>query len=182
LQVHYYRTGVEERDRTKIGLYFSKSPRPVRTRLGVAINRDFKIPAGDANHVVRASHEIKQDAYLFAITPHMHLIGETMDVVATLPDGQKIPLIRIDDWDFNWQIAYQYRQLQHLPAGTRVDLVATFDNSADNPNNPNSPPGVVGWGEKTTDEMCIAFLGLVNHSEYDPDAKRRRETVAGISK
>ncbi len=146
--------------------------------MAIAINHDFKIPAGDADYEVRASCDIRQDSYLFAITPHMHLLGETMDVTATLPDGQNIPLIRIDDWDFNWQIAYQYRQLQHLPAGTRIDVVATFDNSADNPNNPNSPPAAVGWGEKTTDEMCIAFLGIVSQSEYDPDTRSRRQNIA----
>jgi hypothetical protein len=83
-------------------------------------------------------------------------------------------LIRIDDWDFNWQTTYRYRDLQLLPAGTKVKLVATFDNSAENPNNPNSPPREIGWGEKTTDEMCIAFLGLVRKADYDPESVDRR--------
>ena len=168
LQVHYYRTGFEERDRTKVGVYFSKSPRPVPTRLAVAINRDFKIPKDVKNHEVRAECRIEEASYLYAITPHMHLVGETMSVTAHLPDGERLPLIRIDDWDFNWQTTYRYRDLQLLPAGTRIELVATFDNSAENPNNPNLPPQEIVWGEKTTDEMCIAFLGRVRQSEYDP--------------
>ena len=108
----------------------------------------------------------------------MHLIGETMKVTAHCPDGTVIPVVKIDDWDFNWQNTYHFRSLQHLPAGTEVRLVATFDNSAENPNNPNSPPKEIGWGEKTTDEMCIAFLGLLSESEYDPTTgKRRQESV-----
>jgi hypothetical protein len=177
LQVHYYRTGFEEQDRTKVGLYFAKSPRPVATRVNLAINREFRVPAGKKDHEVRAECEIKEASYLYAITPHMHLIGETMSVKAHLPEGEIRPLIRIDDWDFNWQTSYRYRDLQLLPAGTRVELVATFDNSAENPNNPNSPPRDIMWGEKTTDEMCIAFLGLVRKSEYDPPQMTRRSTA-----
>ena len=132
------------------------------------------MPAGEKDYEVRAECEIEESAYLYSITPHMHLIGETINVTATLPEGQVIPLIRIDDWDFNWQTTYRYRDLTLLPAGTKIQLVATFDNSADNPNNPNSPPKDVSWGEKTTDEMCLAFLGLMRQSEYDPVAERRR--------
>ncbi len=169
LQVHYYRTGVEERDRTRVGIYFSPDPDPVPTRLATVINTKFVIPAGEKRHEVRAQHVIKESSYLFAVTPHMHLIGETMQVTAHCPNGKEIPIVKIDDWDFNWQNTYLFREFQHLPAGTKVQLVATFDNSPENPNNPNSPPQDVAWGEKTTDEMCIAFLGLLRESEYDPE-------------
>lgn len=187
LQVHYYRTGVEERDRTKLGIYFSKATQPVAVRMAVPINNGFEVPAGARAYEVRAQRTIKKSAYLFSITPHMHMIGETMEVNATLPGGKRLPLIRIDDWDFNWQATYRYRDLTLLPAGTKIDLVATYDNSADNPNNPSSPPRVVRWGEKTTDEMCLAFLGLLRESEYDPTENGRRtgkqleETVASAS-
>ena len=176
LQVHYYRSGFEEQDRTTVGLYFSGSPHPVKAESKVVINHKFRIPAGADCHEVRAESEIKQASYLYGITPHMHLIGESMSVTADLPDGSKLPLIRIDDWDFNWQTTYRYRDLQLLPAGTKVKLVARFDNSAENPNNPNSPPRKIGWGEKTTDEMCIAFLGLVREADYDPKSGSRVPT------
>ena len=175
LQVHYYRTGVEERDRTKVGIYFSKAPRPVRIAGGMAINKKFAIPAGERSAEVRAEHEIEEDSLLFRVTPHMHMIGETMTVTAHCPDGNVIPVIRIDDWDFNWQQSYQFKDFQHLPAGTKVKLVATFDNSTGNPNNPHSPPQDIQWGEKTTDEMCIAFLGMLKVSEYDPIRMSRRK-------
>lgn len=174
VQVHYYRTGFEEQDQTKFGLYFSKAERPVPTRMEVAINHRFVIPPGETSYPVKAQCRIHQDSYLYSIMPHMHLIGETMSVTATLPDGQTLPLIKINDWDFNWQTIYRYKDLHYLPAGTLVSVEATFDNSDANPNNPNHPPKPIGWGEKTTDEMCIAFLSLVLESEYDPESKGRR--------
>ena len=69
-------------------------------------------------------------------------------------------LINISDWDFNWQGMYRYKTPMALPVGTRIALSAYYDNSADNPRNPNSPPRAVSWGEATTDEMCIAFIGV----------------------
>jgi len=83
-----------------------------------------------------------------------------MRVTATLPNGQTKCLINIDDWDFNWQGMYRYENAVALPALTRVSLEAFYDNSSGNPRNPNNPPRAVSWGEETTDEMCIAFLGV----------------------
>ena len=78
-----------------------------------------------------------------------------------LLQGKAHDLIWIQDWDFNWQDIYHYKEPLFLPAGSRVDLVAHFDNSVENPANPNDPPVPVGWGEKTTDEMCIGFFYYV---------------------
>lgn len=178
LQVHYYRSGVEERDKTMIGIYFSKDADPVPVRGSLAINHDFTIPPKAKRYEVRAERTIKQNSYLFSVTPHMHLIGETMEVNAHLPNGEVLPMVKIDDWDFNWQTTYHFQELRLLPKGTKVKLVATFDNSAENPNNPNREPKPISWGEKTTDEMCIAFFGLLRESEYDPQTKRRRAKLA----
>jgi len=101
------------------------------------------------------------------VAPHMHLIGKEMKVTATLPDGSTKPMIWIKDWDFNWQGQYRFKQPMILPAGTRVDMEATFDNSADNPRNPNDPPKIVRWGEQTTDEMAIVFLQCVTSNPAD---------------
>ena len=168
MQVHYYRTGHLERDRSRLGLYFSKAAETTKLRIGDAINRDFVIPAGENWHEVLASETFKRDVYLLATMPHMHLLGRDMRLVATTPSGDKHDLIWIQDWDFNWQDVYHYREPLFFPAGTRVDLVAHFDNSAENPANPHDPPIPVGWGEKTTDEMCIGFLYYVKASEFSP--------------
>ena len=168
LQVHYYRTGVEEKDRTKVGLYFCKHPRPAPIRMGVAINNKFIIPPGEKRHRVNATWNVKEPIYAISVTPHMHLLGKEMKVTAHLPDGEVEPLVWVKDWDFNWQSAYHYRQPLFLPQGTKVKLVSYFDNSSENPNNPHDPPQPVRWGEKTTDEMCLTFVGYLRAKEWQP--------------
>lgn len=166
IQVHYHRTGKTERDRTRIGLHFAKEPvtrlvRPIPVAPPGGRWSGMRIPAGDANHAVRGDAYLPHDSLLLTITPHMHLLGKDMTVTATRPDGSVERLLRVEHWNFDWQESYQYRSPVPLPKGTRIDLVAHFDNSAANPRNPTLPPRDVGWGEQTTDEMCLAFLELV---------------------
>ena len=92
---------------------------------------------------------------------HMHLLGRTMTATATLPDGTVKPVLSIRDWDFAWQSYYQYAEPLRLPAGTRLQATWTFDNSADNPDNPSDPPRRVRFGEQTTDEMGVLILDVI---------------------
>lgn len=166
MQVHYHRSGKPETDRTQLGLYFAKPPvtRLVRSMPVMPFGARWsgmKIPAQAANHEVRATIELPADLMAVTITPHMHLLGKDMQVTATLPDGKLVPLIHIKNWDFNWQESYQFREPVTLPKGTRIEMVAHFDNSSGNPNNPRHPPETVHWGEQTNDEMCIAFVEMV---------------------
>jgi hypothetical protein len=166
MQVHYHKTGKPELDQTKLGLYFSKAPpkRAVGFFMVLPIDARFggmQITPGDANYEVRADFYVNQPLEAITITPHMHLLGKDMTVTAHLPDGTKEPLLRIDDWDFNWQETYSFAKPVSLPAGTTLKLVAHFDNSENNPYNPNRPPKLVTWGEQTTEEMCIAFLEVL---------------------
>ena len=168
LQVHYHnRRGVTESDRTQIGLYFSKKPVDKRVRAIPVMNRTFLIPAGEGRHEVRASYTVPMGRNLHAIgiAPHMHLLGREMKVTATYPDGTVQSLIYIDDWDFHWQGNYTFAKSVPLPGGTRIDVHAIYDNSTANRRNPTSPPRDVRWGEETTDEMCIAFVGVTVDSE-----------------
>lgn len=167
MQVHYHPSGKPASDQTQLGLHFAKPPvtRAVRTLpvmpLGGPLS-GMKIPAGAKHHEVAASLTLPRDLMAVAITPHMHLIGRDMKVTATLPDDTVVPLIHIQNWDFNWQEGYAFREPVSLPRGTRIDMVAHFDNSAENPFNPRNPPQLVKWGEQTTDEMCIAFIEVVS--------------------
>jgi len=126
------------------------------------INTTFTIPPNDANYKVTAQWPILTPVamHLWLIAPHMHLLGRKMRVELTPPNGASQCLINIDDWDFHWQGAYRYREPIAIPALSRLSLVAYYDNSSANPRNPNDPPKAVSWGEATTDEMCIAFLGV----------------------
>jgi len=163
MQVHYHpHHGPPEPDQTELAIYFAKRPPRATMRVLPVINQNFTIPAGAQNHQVNAEFPflLPFAGKLWFVAPHMHLLGKKMNVQMTMPGGETKCLINIDDWDFNWQGSYQYREPIDLPAGTRLWLNAWYDNSASNPRNPNSPPKAVGWGEATTDEMCIAFLGV----------------------
>jgi hypothetical protein len=157
LQVHYHPTGKPEHDRSTIALYFVKQPKNAAAAISI-INRGFYLPPGDTNHQVTGSYTLPQDVTMVGVIPHMHLLGREMRVTATLPDGSVRPLVWVKDWSFNWQDQYLFAETFKLPAGTRLELVAHYDNSAANVSNPSSPPKPVHWGEQTTDEMCICFF------------------------
>lgn len=171
MQVHYHADGRPEEDITQIGIYFAHKPvtKPYRI-IPVAVPK-LNIPAGEKSYTVSQTYPVPLDATIYQVTPHMHLLGKKIEMTATLPDGTVMPLIKIDDWDFNWQDSYVYKEPLHLPKGSKVTLTATYDNSTGNPRNPNNPPKPVTWGEATTDEMCIGFLGFTADNEEDPLVK-----------
>lgn len=160
VQIHYHPSGKVERDQSQLGLRFSGPPTK-----GVAamlmLNTNIYISAGVNEHWVKASMTMPRDGDLFAISPHAHYLAKEMKIDAHFPDGSTKHLIYIKDWDFNWQGQYRYKEPVHLPAGTRIELAYSYDNSTANPQNPSNPPKAVRWGEQTTDEMAIAFLGIM---------------------
>ncbi len=166
LQVHYHKSGKPETDRTRMGLHFVQGPVDKRVRWLTVVNPLFRLTPGETKQTVRAVQMVPVDSTVYAVMPHMHLLGKTADVTATLPDGTQKKLVGVPGWDFNWQQTYAFNEPVKLPAGTRIDLVATYDNSAENPRNPSTPPRPVTWGEQTTDEMCLAFL------IYTPDGEQ----------
>ena len=154
LQVHYHvHTGQPTPDQTKLAIYYKdKKPAKLMTILPV-INQTFTIPPLTDNYRVTAQFPIAAPwpTHLWMVAPHMHLLGHKMHVIATYPDGHTECLINIDNWEFNWQGVYPYTKPFAFPAGTKFSLEAYYDN-------PGSRS--VSWGEATTDEMCIAFLGF----------------------
>jgi peroxiredoxin len=166
LETHYHRTGRPETDEgAQVGLYFAKKPVQKQLHVHMIANPFFRIPPGAERHKVVATYTVPKDVRALDVMPHMHLIGREMTVTATFPDGKAMDLVAIKDWDFNWQETYQFRDLLPLPRGTKIRVEAFYDNSEKNPNNPSFPPRAVGWGEQTTDEMCIAFIHFTNDSE-----------------
>lgn len=168
MQVHYHNHGgAAERDRTAIKLTFASGPVERRLRSLILANNRLVIPAGAPRHAVSFSFTIPRDRNVHAhsIVPHMHLLGREIEVTAVRPDGKKLPLIRIDDWDFNWQGYYTFTKPVALPGGTRLDVRAVYDNSAGNPRNPSSPPRDVRWGEATTDEMVLVLIRFTDDAE-----------------
>lgn len=186
LQVHYHKSGKPETDASTIGLYFAKGPVDKQIRSAVVMpprprlfgRPQLRIPAGSARHEVKGETTIRQDSHLLAVFPHMHLLGRDFVMTAVRPDGSRQTLIRIDDWDFNWQNPYEFLKPVALPKGTKVEMLAHFDNSPGNLRNPSRPPVEVTWGEETTDEMCIGFMQLTLDGEHlanrSPDQIRPR--------
>ncbi|MGZ3389782.1 MAG: monooxygenase, partial [Isosphaeraceae bacterium] len=166
VQVHYHPDGKAEVDRMRIGLWFSRKPiRQILHRFA-ALNQDMKLPFGESNTEIQAAWPIPVDLVAHAVVPHMHLLGKDMLMTVTFPDGRTQDLIKIDNWDFNWQYSYYFEKPLDLPKGSVVKVVAHYDNSAENPRRPKEmKPEEVRWGEATTDEMCIGFIGVTKKGQ-----------------
>lgn len=167
LEVHYHKDGKTETDRTKLGLHFCRSTVDKQVAGLFVLNFGFQIPPGASHHEVKATSIVQKDSHIFSVTPHMHLIGREMKVWATLPDGTEKPLVWIKDWDFNWQNSYFLKEPLAVPKGTKISLVSYYDNSSDNPRNPKQNlTRTIGWGEQTTDEMCVALISATTDAEH----------------
>lgn len=160
LQVHYTPNGTEQTDRSKVGLTFAK-PETVRKRVrgAFALNFQFRIPPGADSHPVEADYKFGQDSQLVALFPHMHLRGKSFQFEARYPDGNKEILLDVPRWDFNWQNQYVLAKPKRIPEGTILHCSATFDNSANNPANPD-PNSPVTFGEQTWQEMMVGYLDM----------------------
>jgi hypothetical protein len=165
MQIHYHPTGKPEQDRSRIGLYFSdysaRNPPPKKVVDVALVSKRIDIPAGDAAYKVDDHFTLPVAVWATGIIPHAHYIAKQVREWATLPDGKRVWLLRIDDWDFNWQDQYRYAKPFILPADTRLDMEIVYDNSARNPRNPNSPPKRVVWGPDSTDEMAGVHLQAI---------------------
>jgi hypothetical protein len=177
IQVHYHKNGKVEKDRSSVGIYFAKKPieRPLEwTEL---VDEHLHIPAGAEHHMAQRRRTLNRDVELLAVLPHMHLLGREAVLEAKLPDGTTKTLIHIADWDFNWQDLYFLKEPLRLPKGTVITGTMWYDNSSANPNNPHDPPKDVGWGEQTTDEMFLFYVGFVKAKTQSapvaPPAKKK---------
>jgi Copper type II ascorbate-dependent monooxygenase, N-terminal domain/Copper type II ascorbate-dependent monooxygenase, C-terminal domain len=165
IQMHYHPSGKPETDRTRIGLHFASKPIHQTLHWTAAINPGLELPPGQTNTEIKAAWPVPVDLVAYAVTPHMHLLGRDMAMSITYPNGRVQELIKIDDWDFNWQYSYFFEQPLDLPKGSVLNVVAHYDNSASNPHNPNKPPKFVKWGEATTDEMCAGFIAVTKKGQ-----------------
>jgi len=161
--VHFHPSGKPETEKSLIGIYFSDRPPDknlmslsVPTLFGVGAGID--IPAGTKDYTIKESFTLPGDVKVYSAGAHAHYLARQMIATATLPDGSTRSLLRIKDWDFNWQDGYVFKQPFTLPKGTRIDATITYDNSAENPRNPISPPRRAVFGEQSFDEMGAVLL------------------------
>jgi peroxiredoxin/mono/diheme cytochrome c family protein len=160
-QVHYTPNGSPQLDLSELGLVFADSDTiRYEVRTSSAVRRQLAIPPGDANYAVDAqSPTAPVDVKLLAMMPHMHLRGKAFRYEAIYPDGRKETLLDVPHYDFNWQTAYRLTDPKELPAGTRVEATARYDNSEQNLNNPD-PTITVRWGSQTWEEMMIGYFDI----------------------
>lgn len=172
LQSHLNPSGKKEQERTVLGLHFADQA-PARTLVSIqlppffGITSGLDIAAGEADFRLRDSFELPCDVDAVSIGGHAHMLLRSLQMHAELPNGGQQPLLRIPQWDFDWQNRYTFSSLVRLPKGSMLRAELRYDNSAGNPANPNKPPVRVRWGRETTDEMGSVTLLVVPADQQD---------------
>jgi len=165
LQAHFVTIGEPVEDRLRVGLRFARGRVDKELRIQALSNRKFAIAPGATAHPVAAARQFRHDARLFGLVPHMHLRGRDIVVRSVPADGRPETLLVVPNYNFDWQQSYQWgRAGKLLAAGTRLEALAHFDNSASNPFNPD-PAATVRYGLQTVDEMMFAFAFYVHEHE-----------------
>lgn len=181
LQIHFQRTGKPERIQPALALYFTNQP-PTKTAFVLGLSSQLiDIPAGEKAHIEERSLTLLADVDVIGILPHLHFLGKEVVAFATLPTGAGQPLLRIDDWNFNWQDQYRYKTPVFLPAGSRITMRYTFDNSAENIRNPHQPPQRVVFGPQSTDEMAELWLQVIPRNPADiPSLQKAKQNALDL--
>lgn len=188
IEMHYAPVPITEYDSSTVNIFFADEEEEIDRHIkhevmlplpSTLLNGPFYMLPGE----VKTFHgvwEVPNKISLLGITPHMHLLGKDWEVYAVSPAGDTTKLIQIPDWNFNWQGTYFFDRYQVLTAGTQIHALATYDNSADNPMNPNDPPAFVTWGEGTRDEMYFLPLTYVDYQAGDEDVTFIDDVLADI--
>ncbi|MEZ5353969.1 MAG: hypothetical protein R2762_15125 [Bryobacteraceae bacterium] len=175
MQIHIHPDGAMPSSTAmpEIALYFQDEP-PARRMMDVALgSRRIDIAPGESGYIVRDHFTIPVALEVTGIIPHAHFLAQTMRGWATLPDGSRVELIDIPQWNFNWQQQYRYAEPFVLPAETRIEMEFVYDNSAANPQNPFSPPQRVQWGPDSTDEMAGLHVQVMPLDDEDAEELAR---------
>jgi len=157
LQMHYTPTGRATTDVTRIGLYFHDQPPNLILRHNVAMNPQIRIEPGAAHHEETAYLPFDRDAILYSLFPHAHYRGRSSKFELMYPDGRVELLLSVPKYDFNWQRDYVLAEPVAIPAGSKIIHTTVYDNSAQNPGNPD-PSRSVPWGQQSWDEMLYGAI------------------------
>ncbi len=159
LEVHYMPEGKATTDQSNLGLVLAKEAPTERVMTLQAGNEKFKIPPGDPNYRVDASYTFRREVTLLGLHPHMHMRGKDMSYRLVFPNGETRSILNVPHYNWHWQLWYNLAKPITLPAGTRVECTAHYDNSANNPENPD-PTKTVTWGQQSYDEMMVCFFNV----------------------
>jgi hypothetical protein len=167
LEIHYITRGAAATDKTKMGLIFYQG-KPERHQLTMStVNSGFAIPPGDPNYEVKSQIVLGDDAELVGMMPHMHLRGKDFLYKTVTPGGASTTLLSIPRYDFSWQLYYSFENPVPMRKGTMIEGTAHFDNSPNNPANPD-PSREVRWGQQTWDEMMLGWFDVTIPASTDP--------------
>jgi mono/diheme cytochrome c family protein len=181
-QIHYTPNGAPQVDRPELGLVFA-DPKTVRQEVSteMAANPRLVLPPNTDNVRIDSTNQLTEDTLILSLMPHTHLRGKAFLYEAIYPDGKKETLLDVPHYDFNWQNTYMLAEPKLLPKGTQIHCVAYYDNSKNNPSNPN-PNDTVHWGEQTWEEMMIGYFDrttagqdLLRHPVVSRPPDRKRE-------
>lgn len=158
-EIHYTPNGKETTDRSSVALVFAKKPPEHEVETNILANLAVRI-APKATYRSEFTYTFKDDALVLSFMPHMHLRGTSARYVATYPDGKSETLLSVPDYDFGWQSVYRFTKPLAIPKGTKLTWSGAWDNTADNPRNPD-PSKTVRWGLQTWDEMHNGWMEVV---------------------
>ncbi len=169
-QMHYHRNGMQSEDSTRIGLWLRKDGKipPKQVSIRYLHGNFVVIPAGIKHMKVSGEWTVPEDCMIAGMAPHAHLLAQSLDATAILPDQSQFTISKVPHWQYEWQQPYFFKEPRFLPKGTKIRFSAIYDNSAANPKNPFSPPRPVFLGESTTDEMLLPWLLLTSDKVIDP--------------
>lgn len=167
-QIHYTPNGTATEDQTKLGMVFAKKPPQYEVRNTGIADTHLNIPPGADNHPESTTLKVPVDVHVLGFLPHMHLRGKAFRYEATTPDGKTATWLDIPRYDFNWQLVYRYAEPQLVKKGTVIKVTGWFDNSKDNPANPD-PAKTVHWGPQTYDEMLLGYVEYYVEGGQDDD-------------
>jgi hypothetical protein len=175
-EIHFTANGKAVVDHSELGIYFAKQPPRERVVTITPADSKLAIPPGDANYRSFVYAELKSDAKLISLQPHMHLRGKAYRIEAVLPDGRRDLLIEVPRYDFNWQTTYFLKEPMALPKGTKLECTGWFDNSANNPANPD-PGKTIHWGDQSWEEMNVGFMEIAFDRRADGDIVTLSDTT-----
>lgn len=168
LEVHYTPKGEAARDRIEVGLMLAPARPGKRVITLQMATTDFVIPPGARDHRVAVWGTLPNDALLIGFFPHMHLRGKSFEYTLVPETGTPETLLKVSPYDFYWQLSYRLAEPRALKKGTRLNFIATYDNSAANPNNPDSR-AAVGYGFQSWDEMMVGFFDIAVDAGVDKE-------------
>jgi hypothetical protein len=162
-QVHYTTNGKETADQSSVGMIFAKEPPSQEIHNSAFVNFLLRLPPGSDNQAVDSAIEFTQDTHITALFPHTHLRGKSWEYRLIYPDGRSEVVLTVPKYDFNWQTYYTFTTPLAVPKGSRLEATAHYDNSVNNPSNPD-PKAEVHWGDQTWQEM--QYSGITYYVDH----------------